>query len=73
MEQDEDVVEAAAQLVRQHLELDVGADSRQHVLLEDDQPLARQPDDVMVQLQRLCVARRVELAQPARAHQLLGQ
>lgn len=70
MEQHEDVVERGAQLVREDFELDVVADHGQHVLLEHDEPLARQPQDVEVELERLRQARRVEAPLLARPHQL---
>jgi len=52
MEEDEYVVEGGAQLVGQHLELDIVPDHGQDVLLQEDEALAREPDDVADEIGR---------------------
>jgi hypothetical protein len=54
VEEDKDVVERGAQLVRQHLELDIIPDHGQNVLLQQNQAFARQPDDMVRQVQSGC-------------------
>ncbi len=74
MEEDEDVVEAGAEFVRQHLQviLIIG-NHGEHILLDHDQPFPRQPNDVMIELERLRVSRCIKLPKPPRPQQLFRQ
>ena len=65
MEEDEDVVEGAAELVDEHLQLDVVVHHRQHELFQHHQSLARQPYYPVVQLEGLRIASCVEAAELA--------
>jgi len=73
VEEDVDVVEGGAQLVAQDLELLEEGDHIEDMSLDKLQALAAQPDDVEVEVERLGRAGGVELAQLARAHELLGE
>lgn len=57
VEEDVDVVEAGAEFVGEDFEVKVGVDHGDDVLLDDDKALARQPDNVVVELERFRVSR----------------